>query len=83
MPRLLLQPIPRSGQKLEHPRFLDRQHGLPVCEGGVVESMRSQENSMGSSIRRLVWTRLWSTTVIGVPFCSISQYSQQDLHTGG
>ena len=36
MPRLLLQPLPGGGQKLQHPRFLDRQHGLPVCEGYVV-----------------------------------------------
>ena len=36
MPRLLLQPLPGCGQELEHPRFLDRQHGLPVCEGSVV-----------------------------------------------
>jgi hypothetical protein len=83
VPRLLLQPIPRSGQELEHPGFLDRQHGLPVCEGGVVEFMRSHENSMGSSICRLGWTRIWSTTVTGAPFCSIPQYSHQDLHTGG
>src|SRR5215213_507862 len=36
LPRLLLQPLPGGGQKLEHPGFLDRQYGLPVCEGSVV-----------------------------------------------
>jgi len=53
VPRLLLQPIPGSGQELEYPGFLDWEHGLPVCEGGVVGCMRSHENSMGSLIRRL------------------------------
>ena len=33
MPQLLLQPLPGCSQKLEHPGFLDRQHGLPLRAG--------------------------------------------------
>jgi hypothetical protein len=44
VPRLLLQPLPGSGQELEHPGFLDRQLGLPVREGGV-DKLGLRENT--------------------------------------
>ena len=54
MPRLLLQPIPRSGAKLEHPRFFNRQHELSVCEGGV-DKLGLRENTYETHAgRRLV-----------------------------